>query len=294
MTTENRAAAGTTHRPIPPMPATADDEILFASDPSVRTRRRETAVVLLTRVLIAVALLLTWDLVSGTLVSEYWISNPSDVASAIRRLWEDEALGSAIVATLTEAAVGFVVGAGAAFVVGIALAVSRVVARITDPYMVAFYSIPRVALIPLLILWFGVGFTTKVVFTALLVFFPVFMNTLAGARSADNDLIDVLRVMGASKADVIRKVLIPTSLAWVFAGLRISVPFALIGAVVAEMFTSNQGLGYLISATANQFDTAGNFAVLFVTTLVGLLMTGLVALLERHFLRWQPPLRQQT
>jgi NitT/TauT family transport system permease protein len=132
-----------------------------------------------------------------------------------------------------------------------------------------------------------------VIFTALLVFFPVFMNTLAGARSADNDLIDVLRVMGATRTDAIRKVLIPTSLAWVFAGLKISIPFALIGAVVAEMFTSNQGLGHLISSTANQFDSAGNFAVLFVTTLLGLLMTVIVGLLERHLLRWQP-VQQQT
>jgi NitT/TauT family transport system permease protein len=274
-------------------PPAADEEILLAADPSVRARRRETLIVVLSRVLFGVAFLAAWQLASGPVVSEYWISNPADVASALVRLWEDEALGAAIVATLTETAVGFALGASAAIVIGIALAANRVIARIADPYMVAFTSIPRVALIPLLILWFGVGFQTKVIFTALLVFFPVFMNTLAGARSADNDLIDVLRVMGATRADAIRKVLIPTSLAWVFAGLKISIPFALIGAVVAEMFTSNQGLGHLISSTANQFDTAGNFAVLFVTTLLGLLMTGLVALLERHLLRWQP-VQQQT
>jgi NitT/TauT family transport system permease protein len=266
----------------------ADEEILFAADPSVRARRRETLVVVLARVLVGAAFLAAWELASGPVVSDYWISSPADVASALVRLWEDDGLGAAIVATLTETAVGFAVGASAAIVIGITLAANRVVARIADPYMVAFTSIPRVALIPLLILWFGVGFQTKVIFTALLVFFPVFMNTLAGARSADSDLIDVLRVMGATRADAIRKVLIPTSLAWVFAGLKISVPFALIGAVVAEMFTSNQGLGHLISSTANQFDTAGNFAVLFVTTLLGLLMTGLVALLERHLLRWRP------
>jgi NitT/TauT family transport system permease protein len=266
----------------------ADDEVLFSIDPSIRARRRETGVVTVSRVSILVLFLVAWELASGRLVSDFWVSSPSDVASALVRLWRDEGLGSAIVATLTETLAGFVVGALAGVVVGIVLAANRVVARIADPYMTAFYSIPRVALIPLLILWFGVGFNTKVIFTALLVFFPVFMNTLAGARSADNDLIDVLRVMGASRMDAIRKVLVPSSLAWVFAGLRISVPFALIGAVVAEMFTSNQGLGHLISSTANQFDTAGNFAALFVTTLLGLVMTGAVSLLERRCLRWQP------
>jgi NitT/TauT family transport system permease protein len=282
------ASASHAHGLLGADPTAADEELLFDADPSVRARRRETLIVIVTRVLAAFALLGAWQLASGPLVSEYWISNPPDVASALVRLWQDEALGSAIVATLTETAVGFALGAFVAIVVGIALGASRLVARIADPYMVAFSSIPRVALIPLLIVWFGVGFQTKIIFTALLVFFPVFLNTLSGARSADNDLIDVLRVMGASRADAIRKVLIPTSLAWVFAGLRISVPFALIGAVVAEMFTSNQGLGHLISVTANQFDTAGNFAVLFVTTLLGLVMTGVLALLERHFLRWQP------
>jgi NitT/TauT family transport system permease protein len=269
-------------------PLAADEEVLFATDPSVRARKRQTVQVVVSRVLAGLLLLAVWQLASGRLISDYWISNPADVASAGVRLWQDESLGSAVLATLGETALGFVLGAAVAIVVGIALAANRIAARIADPYIIAFNSVPRVALIPLLIVWFGVGLTTKVVFTALLVFFPVFMNTLSGARSADNDLIDVLRVMGASRADAIRKVLIPTSLAWVFAGLRISIPFALIGAVVAEMFTSNQGLGYLIASTASQFDTAGNFAVLFVTTLLGLLMTGVVALLERRFLRWQP------
>jgi len=265
-----------------------DEALLLAVDPSVRARRRETLVVASTRIGVALALVASWQIVSGRLVSKFWISSPTAVASALARLWTDEGLGSAIVATLTETVVGFGVGAIAGIVVGVALAANRVVARIADPYMVGFYSIPRVALIPLLILWFGVGFQTKVIFTALLVFFPVFMNTLSGARSADDELIDVLRVMGASRADAIRKVLVPSSLAWVFAGLRISVPFALIGAVVAEMFTSNQGLGHLISTTANQFDAAGNFAALLVTTVLGLLMTGAVALLERRLLRGRP------
>jgi sulfonate transport system permease protein len=269
-------------------PPAAHDDVLFAVDPSVRARRRETSLVTIARIALALVLLAAWELASGRLVSSFWISSPSEVVSALGRLWTDDELGSAIVATLTETVVGFLLGALAGMAVGIVLAANRIVARISDPYMIGFYSIPRVALIPLLILWFGVGFQTKVIFTALLVFFPVFMNTLSGARSADNDLIDVLRVMGASRLDAIRKVLVPTSLAWVFAGLRISVPFALIGAVVAEMFTSNQGLGHLISATANQFDTAGNFAALFVTTLLGLLLTGAVSLLERRFLRWQP------
>ena len=164
----------------------------------------------------------------------------------------------------------------------------RCVARVLDPYLVGFYSIPRIALIPLFILWFGIGFQTKVIYTALLVFFPVFMNTLSGVRDVSQDLIDVIRVMGASRTDTIRKILIPSALAWLFAGLRISVPYALIGAIVAEMFTSNVGLGYLISFYANQFDTASLFATLAVTTAMGLLLNAAVTRIEKRLLRWRP------
>lgn len=118
-------------------------------------------------------------------------------------------------------------------------------------------------------------------------FFPVFLNTFAGARDVDRDLIDVIRVMGASRLDVVRRVFIPSALVWVFAGLRMSIPFALIGAVIAEMFTSNEGLGYLIAVTANQYDTAGSFASLLVTTVLGLALTWGVSQLERRALRWR-------
>jgi NitT/TauT family transport system permease protein len=267
----------------------ADEELLFSVDPSIRQRRRERITVVVSRVLVAVVFLGFWQFASGRLMSDYWISNPISVGAAFVGLWNDGLL-AAIGVTLIETLVGFLLGAVAGILFGIVLGANRVIAKVADPYLVGFSSLPRVALIPLLIVWFGVGFETKVIFTALLVFFPIFLNTLSGARSADGDLIDVLRVMGASRWDTVRKVLIPTSLSWVFAGLRISVPFALIGAVVAEMFTSNQGLGHLISATANAFDTAGNMAVLLVTTVLGMLMTGGIALLERRVLRWQPEL----
>jgi NitT/TauT family transport system permease protein len=280
----NEGAAAAPHNPV------ADPgPLLLVIDPSIRARRREMVTVIVVRVVLTLALLGAWQAASGRLIDDFWISSPSQIVSALRRLWEDDALGSAIATTLVETVVGFALGAIAGIVIGILLAANRLVARVADPYLVGFTSVPRVALIPLLILWFGVGFETKVIFTALLVFFPIFMNTLSGARSADADLIDVLRVMGASRTDAIRKVLIPTSLSWVFAGLRISVPFALIGAVVAEMFTSNQGLGHLISKTANTFDTPGNFAALLVTTALGLVITGLIAILERRLMRWGRP-----
>jgi NitT/TauT family transport system permease protein len=265
-----------------------DEDPVFAVDPSIRVRRRQMLIVRAARLTLGAALIAFWYLASGHLISAFWISNPTDVISALGRLWREQSLGNAIVATVTETLVGFGVATVVAIAMGITLGMNRTICRILDPYIVAVASVPRIALIPLLILWCGVGFTTKIVFTALLVFFPVFMNTLAGIRSADRELIEVISVMGASRLDAIRKVLIPSALVWVFAGLRISVPFALIGAVVAEMFTSNQGLGYLISRSANQFDTAANIAAVLVTTALGLVLLALINVLERRLLRWRP------
>jgi NitT/TauT family transport system permease protein len=263
------------------------DEI-FLVDPSIRARKRDLLVVNLGRLLVAVAVLALWQVASGRWVPEFWISSPLAVLKAVGRLWNEAALGYSMGATVLEALVGFAVGAIAGTLIGVVFGINRVTARILDPYVLGFYAMPRIALIPLFILWFGLGFETKVIFTALLVFFPIFMNTLSGIRGVDQDLIDVLRVMGASRLNIIAKVLVPSALTWVFAGLRISVPYALIGAIVAEMFTSNVGLGYLISKTANEFDTAGLFATLAVTTALAIALNYVVVVLEARLLRWRP------
>lgn len=268
--------------------ASSPEDEVFSVDPSVKARRREKQIVVLSRIALGAAFLLVWEWVSGRFIEEFWISSPSSVYVALQTLFISGNLFANVYATVTEAIVGFAFGATAGVVIGILFGANRLVAKILDPYLIGFYSIPRIALVPLFILWFGIGFETKVIYTALLVFFPVFLNTLAGVRDVNQDLIDVLRVMGASRTNTIMKVLIPSALAWLFAGLRISVPYALIGAVVAEMFTSNVGLGYLISYFANTLDTAGLFATLFVTTVLGLILHAVVAHVEKHLLRWRP------
>ena len=264
-----------------------DDDIVFLVDPSIVARRKQNRLVLALRIILGVSFLVGWQLASGTLIKEFWISSPSGVYAALLKLWQSGNLGSYVWATVAEAITGFVFGAAAGMLLGIIFGASNLIARVLDPYLIGFYSIPRLALIPLFVLWFGIGFQTKVIFTALLVFFPVFMNTLSGARDVNRDLIDVIRVMGATRLDTVRKILVPSALVWLFAGLRISAPYALIGAVVGEMFTSNAGLGYLISLSASQFDTASLFATLLVITVLGLILTGLVGQLERRMLRWQ-------
>lgn len=264
-----------------------DDDVVFLVDPSIVARRKQNRLVFALRIILGVLFLVGWQLASGTLIKEFWISSPTGVYAALVKLWQSGNLGAYVWATVAEAITGFVFGAAAGMLLGIIFGASNLIARVLDPYLIGFYSIPRLALIPLFVLWFGIGFQTKVIFTALLVFFPVFMNTLSGARDVNRDLIDVIRVMGATRLDTVRKILVPSALVWLFAGLRISAPYALIGAVVGEMFTSNAGLGYLISLSASQFDTASLFATLLVITVLGLILTGLVGQLERRMLRWQ-------
>jgi NitT/TauT family transport system permease protein len=271
----------------PARPPVIEEDTVFLVDPSIVARRRENRTVLAMRIVLGVAFLVAWQLASGTLVKEFWVSSPLGVWNALVKLWNTGGMLTYTWATVSEAVTGFAFGAIAGMALGLLFGANRVIARILDPYLVGFYTLPRVALIPLFVLWFGIGFQTKVIFTALLVFFPVFMNTLSGVRDVDRDLIDVLRVMGASRMDTVRKVLVPSALVWLFAGLRISAPYALIGAVVGEMFTSNAGLGYLLSLSASQFDTATLFATLVVITVLGLVLTAAVGQLERRVLRWQ-------
>lgn len=257
------------------------------ADPAIARRRRENRLVLTLQVLLAVVVLGLWEMGSGRWFSDFWVSSPSQIVLALWEMTADGRMGAAVGATVGVALAGFALGAALGMGLGIVLGLNPVVARVLDPYLVGLYSLPRVALVPLFVLWLGIGFEMKVAFTALLVFFPIFMNTLSGIRSVDADLIDVIRVMGASRWNAVAKVFVPSALSWVFAGLRISAPFALIGAVVAEMFSSNRGLGYLISLSASQFDTAALFAALAVTTLLGLLLDAAVVVIGRRLLRWQ-------
>jgi NitT/TauT family transport system permease protein len=265
-----------------------EDDQVFLVDPSVKARRREIVIIMVSRIALALAVLLIWELASNRWISDFWISSPTQIAAAFMKMWTSGGLMRHLYSTVAEALTGFAIGAALGMFVGVILGANRVIAKIFDPYLVGFYSLPRVALIPLFILWFGIGFQTKVIYTSILVFFPVFLNTLSGIRDVNQDLIDVIRVMGASRMDAIRKILVPSALAWLFAGLRISAPYALVGAIVAEMFTSNVGLGYLISFFANQLDTAGLFATLAITTVLGLLLNGMVGKIEKRLLRWRP------
>ena len=212
------------------------------------------------QVMLGIVLLIIWELSAGRLIDKFMISSPTDV---VMRLWDWVASGTIYMhvwATVYATVIGFVIGAGAGVAGGIWLGLSPFVSRLLDPYIWAFNALPKVALAPLFILWFGLGINSKIALAAALVVFLVFVNTFAGVREVDPDLVDSLRLMRANRRQILTKVVLPSATSWIFVGLKTAVPYALIGTIIGEMIAANRGLGYLVQRSGSEFDTAGVFA----------------------------------
>jgi NitT/TauT family transport system permease protein len=239
------------------------------------------------QVVLGLVLLLLWQGASGRLVDNFFISNPLDVGRRLIGWIADGSLFLHIWATVYATVMGFVAGAVIGVVLGIWLGVSPFTSRLLNPYLNALNALPKVALAPLFVLWFGLGIESKIALAAVLVLFLVFLNTYAGVREVDQDLIDGARLMKATRVQVITKVIVPSAMSWVFAGLKISVPYALIGAVLGEMIAANRGLGYLVQFSGSQFDTAGVFAVLIVIALLAVALNFLVEIVQHRMQQWR-------
>ena len=258
-----------------------------ASQTSRTSARNRALAINALRGLFLVAILLGWQLASGRLVSEFFVSKPSAIIATLLEWISDGSLFFHAAITATEAFAGFALGSAAGIVAGTLLGRAQLLAEIVEPFIMAFYSLPKVALAPLFVLWFGIGIEMKIVLTAAVVFFLVFLNTYTGVRSVSRELVTILRLMGASERHVLTKVVIPSAITWVFAGLRISVPYALIGAIVGELVASNRGLGFLLSSSAGQFQTAGVFAALFAIVALAFILNLVVKFAEKRLMVWK-------
>ncbi|GAA2536123.1 MULTISPECIES: ABC transporter permease [Pseudonocardia] len=236
---------------------------------------------------ILVAFLLLWQYASGRWVAPLFISSPVAVWDTVVRWIADGTLLHHAVATFRVAVAGFLIGGLSAVVFGYLLGVSRFWAGVAEPFITALYALPKVAIIPLLIIWVGVGAGLSLVVCALIVFLLLFYNTFYGIREVKPALIDGVRIMGGGWADVAFKVRLPSAFVWIVAGMRISVPQALVGVVTAEILAGNRGLGYLVSFNAGQFNTAGTLAAVATLLLIGLGLDRVVALATRSALAWQ-------
>lgn len=235
-----------------------------------------------------VVFVIAWQLASGRLIDPLFVSKPTAIVARLGDWAGDGQLWSNSWITIKEILIGYVIGAVAGVVIGFILASQQTLYRVLDPFVMSLYAIPKVALAPLFIVWLGIGIEMKIVLAAVTVFFLVFLNTAAGVREVDRGLIDAARLMNAKKRDMIIKVILPASMSGVLTGLRVSIPYALIGAVIGELVASNRGLGYLINNSASTFDTAGVFAALIVLTVIAAVLSALVNTLDRVANKWRP------
>ena len=247
--------------------------------------------VIFARLAVLLAFLGLWQLVVAVgLVDAFWISTPALIAQELWHLLESGALASDVAVTIYEALVAFVISSALGIICGLLLARSPFWDDVLAPFVLALNSLPRVALAPLIILWFGIGVMAKVVTAFTLVFFILLVNTLGGAKNVDNDIITIARLMGASERDILWKVTFPSALPWIFTGLNLGLTYSLLGVIVAEILASNHGLGYLIAASAASFNTAGVFAGLITLAVVAWLFSLLMRKVEARLLRWKPSL----
>lgn len=268
--------------------ARSSGPLRMRSDRSWRQRHGHTALVWGWRLAVLVVGLALWEMLSGPVFDPQFVSSPSGMTQRLSQWVSDGTLWSNTWITVTEIVLGFLLGAGTGALCAYVVAPVRVVWDVLDPFLMALYAIPKVALAPLFIVWFGIGTDMKVLLAAVTVFFLVFLNTASGVHEVDSTLVDAVRLMGGNRRDIALKVTLPASMAGLITGLRVSIPYALIGAVIGELVASNRGLGYLISDSSAKFDTDGVFATLIVLSAIAAALNALVGLLGRRANRWKP------
>ena len=238
---------------------------------------------------LALVFVLGWQIGSRSgVVDPFFFSAPTDIARRIGDWFGSGVIYGHLRTTLLEAALALGIGSVLGLIIGFLLARVRTLATVLDPYIKALNALPRVVLAPIFLLWFGLGIWSKVAFGVSLVFFVVFFNTYQGVREVNRVLIDNARMLGAGEGQLIRHVLLPSAMTWIFSSLHVSVGFAIVGAVVGEYLGASEGMGYLIAQAEGTFDTTGVFAGMVVLSAAVLAIDLLVNRLERYLLRWRP------
>ena len=240
------------------------------------------------RLIFGLVLLALWEFSSGRLIDPFWVSSPSLVFRYLYGVIADGTIFGHLAVTLYETFSGFFVGALFGIGLGFALGRRETLAQVLDPYVVAFNGIPRIALAPLFIIWFGIGPTSKVILVVSVVFFLTFFNTFAGVKGVDAELKNILRIMGATERQILMKVTLPAIVPWITTGLKISLPYAIVAAVVGEFIAAGKGLGYLINYNTSLFSTTGALGGILVLALVVVVCNEAITRTESYLLRWRP------
>jgi NitT/TauT family transport system permease protein len=236
---------------------------------------------------LALATLGTWEAICRLLaISPLVLPTPSSVIVKLTDLIVSGMIWPHLWATLIEVVAGFVLGVAAGLVVGAMVSLIPIVERLIYPYLVALQTLPKVAIAPLFIIWFGYGLTSKIVITALVCFFPVLVAVIAGFHSTDKDQLEMMKAFGATKWQTLLRLRVPSALVLIFAGLEIAAVLAVIGAIVGEFVGAQVGLGYLVVTLNFGLDVPGVFAVLIVLSAIGLAMHGIMRTAARRYIFW--------
>jgi NitT/TauT family transport system permease protein len=236
---------------------------------------------------LALALLLVWQAASwGFHIPAFALPSPAAIGAEL--VQQQSSLFQAALITGEEVAAGFVLSACVGIAAALVIARFTLLGRALYPLMVLFQTVPKVALAPLFILWFGFNLFPKILLIVTIAFFPVALNMLAGLQSADANLLALFHSVGASKSEILSRVQIPHALPQLMAGLKIAITLCVIGAIVGEFAGASAGLGYVIEFASTQLDTPLVFAALVEVSVLGILFYYAVELVERRIIFWVP------
>lgn len=260
-----------------------------ARRPSWRRRLKEKPEYVLVPLIFIVGVSL-WEFLTVALkVPAYILPPPSKIISALIGHVQTSTFWENFGVTLQEIGIGYAIAVAIAFTLGILISQVRIIEKAILPYVVAFETIPKIALAPLFLIWFGFGLLSKIVMTAFIAFFPILINVIEGLRSVDEDKLEMMRSLGASKYQIFLKLRLPNAAPFIFAGLDLGIIFAVIGAVVGEFVGAKAGLGYQMLQYNYDFNVASMFAMLIVLSLLGITGHTLIRLLKRKFAFWATP-----
>lgn len=256
-----------------------------------RTRQRrwrQTVLVLLCQIALLIAFLALWEWVTAqSKQTAFLFGSPSAIAGFLISMWQDGSLVRDTWVTGLETISGFAIGNVLGTALGLSLWYSRFVSRVVQPFIIALGSIPIIALAPIVIIWFGTGLSSKVAMSTLSVVVVALVTSYKGAMSVDPDQVNLMRTLGARKGQVFRKLVVPASITDIFVGMKLTVGFALIGAIIGEFMSSSEGLGHAIFKAGSLYIIPKVFAALVATIALALVLTWLVGKLERLLTPWR-------
>jgi NitT/TauT family transport system permease protein len=251
------------------------------------SRRRRSMLPPVISWVILIVVIGLWQLIGDSPSMQSLISTPALVVERFGSMARDGQLWANLVPTMEETLGGLVIGTAVGIVGGVVMARSKLAGAVLDPYVVAINGVPRVALGPFFVVWFGIGIASKVLLAVSIVFVFVLFNVRSGLENIDQDLVDALRTMRANRLQMMWYVTFPSLVPWLLAATKVSIGAALTGAVVGELVGATAGLGYYLTSSLNQTDVTGAVTALLIMAVIAIIMYYLVILAERRLLSWQ-------